>query len=164
MCFKKIIKVQNPIVTIPQFPTWVIDRYYFVRECKKQGLEPASLLPNSILYGKIRYTDLKHTDLLIQDLMPHLPRSSTDWSQYCWWQAVTAFSRCIERYKINAMAVVLDLRSELENPNAHAYNVIAYGNKTGLQGLLLFEPNEDWEWSGIVPWGEHNYKPEIVLI
>ena len=162
MCLKTKVTIQSPVVTIPQFPTWIIDRYYFVQECKKQELEPASLLPNSVLYGKVRYTDLEHTDLLIQDLMPHLPRNQIDWSQYCWWQAVTSFSRCVERYKINAMAVVLDLRSELNN--AHAYNVIGYGNETGLQGLLLFEPNEGYEWSGIVPWGEHNYKPEIVLI
>ena len=164
MCFKKEIVIQPPIVTIPQFQTWTIPRYYFVKLCRSKGIEPPELLSSAVLYDKVRYTDLESTDSLLQDLLPHLPKNSADWTQYCYYQAQSAFVKCVERYRINAMAVVLDLRSELEEPNAHAYNVIAYGNETGLEGLLLFEPNEGYEWSGIVPWGEHNYRPELVFI
>ena len=164
MCFKNKVIIKPPVEVIPTFKTWIVPRFYFVRLCEENGIKPSQLLPNSVLYSKVRYTTLESTDILLQDLMPHLPPNSADWTQYCYYQAQAAFVKCVERYRINALATVLDLRLELEKPNAHAYNIIAYGNETGLNGLLLFEPNSGYEWSGIVPFGEHNYKPEIVLI
>lgn len=82
-------------------------------------------------------------------LMPH-----------CQDYALKAQTVCAERYELNSLRLCIG-----DIPQGkHGFNLFPYGDGEGIEGIMLFEPNEGYKWSGILEMGEKGYQPELVLI
>lgn len=151
------IKVQTPVVHTPSFKRWGIQRSYFVRRLKALGIEP---FPEGFAFFEwYYYTTLVDWGKVLYDLVFKSGLYSPTFK--CADYALEAQTECSKRHKLNSLRMCLDKRSQ---EKGHAYNLFPYGNGEGIEGIMLFEPNEGYKWSGALEIGDFNYQPIAVLI
>ena len=75
--------------------------------------------------------------------------------------ALKAQVECAERHGLNSLIYTIGKH----NDKGHAFNILCHGDDRGLDGFLLWEPNDGFPFSGSAfEIGEYGYKPELVLI
>ncbi len=151
------IKVQQPIVHTPSFKQWMINRPSLVRRLEELGIKP---FPEGFaLFEWYYFTTLEDWGKVLYDLVFKSDLYSPTFK--CADYALEAQTECAKRYKLNSLRMCID---KMSAEKAHAYNLFPYGDGEGIDGILLFEPNEGYKWSGILEMGEEGYQPELVLI
>lgn len=152
-----VIKPQSPIIHIPSFKRWMVNRASLVSQLKRLGIEP---FPEGFaLFDWYVYTTLVDWGKVLMDLV--LKSSLYSSTFKCADYALDAQTECGKRYGMNSLRLCLDRRSA---EKGHAYDLFPYGDERGVEGIMLFEPNEGYEWSGILELGDFDYTPEKVLI
>jgi len=156
--------VQNPIIHLPSYKTWGVDRYYFVSKLKALGIEPFPADKDIILAQWYYYTDAEGWSKLLPDLV--LKSSLYQPNKFkCVQYAWLAWLNCIQRYGLNSLCPCIDKNVAGDTQRAHAYNIFPIGDATGIQDLMLFEPNEGYEYSGsAILIGAEGYIPELVFV
>ena len=144
-------KIQKPVQHIPSFKEYRISGAELREKMTALGLS----IPLGMLDYWYYYTDLEGWGTVLWDLVfkSSLYRQDRfDCENY----ALKAMMVCAERYGLNTMAMAIG-----ESPyGRHGFNLFYFG-----EGVMLWEPNEGFDWSG-QPFeiGGNNYQPEIVLI
>ena len=153
---EKLLESQEP--PIPKFLTYGVQRSYFVAKMEGLGVKAIGLDDNLILTSWYYYTTLESWGDVLEDLV----FKSSLYREHrfmCFSYAIKAQNKCAERYGLNGLRACIDNRGD----SAHAYCIFGYGDNTGVDGFLLFEPNDGYQWSGILEFGDYNYIPEQVL-
>ena len=151
------IKVQQPIVHLPSFKRWMVNRAALVRRLEELGIKP---FPEGFaFFNWYYYTTLEDWGKVLYDLVFKSDLYSPTFK--CADYALQAQTECGKRHGMNSLRMCLDKRSA---EKGHAYDLFPYGNGEGIEGIMLFEPNEGYKWSGILEIGDEDYKPELVLI
>ena len=151
------IKVQTPVVHLPSFKRWMINRPALVNKLEALGIEP---FPEGFAFFEWYYfTTLEDWGKVLLDLVFKSDLYSPTFK--CADYALEAQTECAKRHKLNSLRMCLDKRSQ---EKGHAYNLFPYGDGSGVEGIMLFEPNEGYEWSGALEIGDFSYQPELVLV
>jgi len=151
------IKLQTPVIHTPSFPRYKISRAALVDYLRDLEIEP---FPKGFaFFDWYVYTTLEGWGKVLLDLVfkSDLYKDTFKCADY----ALKSQTECARRYGLNSLRLVLDRRSNLKG---HAYCLFPFGDETGLQGVKLFEPNEGYQWSGILSIGEFEYTPVKILI
>lgn len=78
--------------------------------------------------------------------------------------AFKAQVECAERYGLNSLRMCIMKTTNEGVTTARAFNLFPYGDTAGIDGIMLFEPNEGYEWNGILEFGDFGYTPRYVLV
>lgn len=151
-----VIKPQSPAIHIPRFKRWMVNRASLVSQLHRLGIEP---FPEGFAFFDWYYfTTLEDWGKVLLDLVlkSDLFKPTFKCADY----ALEAQTECAKRYGLNSLRLCLDRRSA---EKGHAYDLFPYGN-VGVEGIMLFEPNEGYQWSGALEIGDFDYTPEKVLI
>ncbi len=159
------LTIQSPIVHIPKFTRWGIQRYYLVKRLEEMGIK--SIMDNvttgedvSIVFdGWYYYTTLEGWGKVLYDLVfsSNLYNNVFDCDKY----ALKAYIECCQRYKMNTLLVCLGKIPK----GYHAFNIFPYGDETGIEGAILWEPNDGFGCSGeAFEIREYGYEPQLALI
>ena len=148
---------------IPSFQKWRVQRSYFVQKLQDLGIEPIELDDNLVLNGWYSYTTLESWGEILEDLVfsSNLARlDEFDCDAY----AFKAQTECAERYRVNGLRMCIGKFTRDGIVTAHSFNLFPYGNEAGIEGIMLFEPNAGYDWSGILELGDFDYQPSLVLV
>lgn len=150
------IKIQKPI-HIPSFRRWMVNRAALVHRLEELGIQP---FPEGFaFFDWYVYTTLIDWGKVLLDLVLKSDLYSPTFK--CADYALEAQTECSKRYGMNSLRLCLDKRSA---EKGHGYDLFPYGDERGVEGIMLFEPNEGYRWSGILEVGDFDYHPEKVLI
>jgi len=152
------IKTQQPAIHIPSFKKWGIQRHYFLQELEKQNLDwmPKDFVLDSWYY----YSNLEGWGKILYDLAFSSNLYKTDIFD-CEDYALKAQVVCAERYGLNALRFCIGFIPQ----GGHGFNLLFYGDETGIGGTMLWEPNAGFEHSGeAFVIGEYGYQPKLILI
>jgi len=145
------IKPKVEVVHIPSFREYSMPGEVLRTKIEALGLE----IPIGMLDSEYYYTDLEGWGKVLFNLVFKsnlYKKDKFDCDNY----ALKAMALCAERYGLNTLAVAIgDIPS-----GRHAFNIFLHED-----GLMLWEPNEGFSWSG-QPFeiGENGYIPELVLV
>ena len=151
------IKVQQPIIHTPGFPRYKCTREAFVDFLVDLEITP---FPTGFkLFDFYYYTTSEAWGRILWDLVfkSNLYKATFKCADY----ALKAQTECAQRYELNSLRMVFDQRSDFKG---HAYCLFPFGDALGIEGTMLFEPNEGFPWGGILTIGENDYIPEKILI
>ena len=152
------ITLQNPVIHTPSYKRWGIQRYYVVKELEKLGLTALLEGEDYVFDGWYYYTNMEGWGKVLYDLVfsSNLYNNVFDCDKY----ALKAYIECCQRYKMNTLLACLGKVN-----TGHAFNIFIYGDENGLEGAMLWEPNDGFSWSGeVFEIGEYDYQPEVVLL
>ena len=145
------------VVHTPSFKRWMINRASLVYMLERRGIKP---FPEGFaFFDWYYYTTLVDWGNVLLDLVFKSDLYSPTFK--CADYALEAQTECAKRHGLNSLRMCLDKRS---SEKGHAYDIFPYGDGEGVEGVMLFEPNEGYEWSGVLEIGEFSYLPELVLI
>ncbi len=150
-------------IEIPEFQVYGIQQHYFVNKLEGLGIEPIEIDNNLILNGWYYYTSLESWGEILEDLVI----SSNLYRQdkfACDAYAFKAQVECAERYGLNSLRMCIKKTTTDGITTAHAFNLFPYGGTAGIEDIMLFEPNEGYDWDGILELGDFGYKPKYVLV
>ena len=150
-------------IEIPEFQVYGIQRHYFVNKLEGLGIEPIEIDNNLILNGWYYYTSLESWGEILEDLVI----SSNLYRQdkfACDAYAFKAQVECAERYGLNSLRMCIKKTTTDGITTAHAFNLFPYGGTAGIEDIMLFEPNEGYDWDGILELGDFSYEPKYVLV
>lgn len=151
-------RIQQPIEHIPSFTKWGVQRYHLIRTLNGLGIKafPEGVALDAWYY----FTDLEGWGKVLQNLVFNSNLYKKDIFD-CEDYALKAQVVCAERYGLNALRLCIG-----DVPRGkHGFNLFFYGDRVGIKGGMLFEPNEGYPFSGSAfEIGDYGYKPEIVLI
>lgn len=150
-------------VEIPEFQAYGIQRHHFVNKLEALGIEPIDIDSNLILNGWYFYTSLESWGEILEDLVISSNLYIHD-RFACDAYAFKAQVECAERYGLNSLRMCVKTTTTDDVTTAHAFNLFPYGGTTGIEGIMLFEPNEGYEWDGMLEIGDFNYEPKYVLV
>jgi len=158
------VKAQQPIIHTPSFKVWGIQRFYMVQKLKELGIMPFPVDKEIILAERYYYTNAEGWAKLLPDLV--LKSSLYQPNKFkCVQFAWLAWLECIKRYGLNSLCPCIDKNVADDPQRAHAYNIVPVGDERGIDDIVLFEPNDGFEFSGsALPIGEEGYIPELVFI
>ena len=148
---------------IPEFKKWGIQRSGFVNKLLTKGIEAVEIDDRLILNAWYWYTTLESWGELLLDLVINAEFYQQDIFA-CDGYAFDAQTECAKRYRMNSLRTCFHIKTTDGGEKAHAYNLFPYGDQTGLEGIMLFEPNEGYEWSGVMEFGDFDYRPHKVLV
>lgn len=148
---------------IPSFQKWKIQRSYFVQKVGDLDIEPIELDDNLVLNGWYSYTTLESWGEILEDLVFSSNLAKLDEFD-CDAYAFKAQTECAERYRVNGLRMCVGKFTKEGGVTAHSFNLFPYGDEAGIEGIMLFEPNDGWEWSGILEFGDFEYQPSLVLV
>ena len=151
------IRFQNPIIHTPSFKRWMINRDALVRRLRELGIEP--LVQGYAFFEWYYFTTLEDWGKVLLDLVLNSNLYSPTFK--CADYAFEAQTECAKRYGLNGLRFCVETRSLMEG---HAYTIFPHGNSSGLESFKLFEPNDGYQWSGILEVGDFDYNPEKVLM
>jgi len=156
----KIVVKPPVIIHTPSITRWKIQRYYLVQELEKLNIHSILEEENYCLFEWLCYTNLEGWGKILYDLT----FSSSLYKPgvfMCSNYALKAQVECAERHGLKSLLYTIGKH----NDKGYAFNIICYGSSIGLEGFLLWEPNDGFPFSGSVfEIGEYGYKPELVLI
>jgi len=150
----------KPIVPIPQITKWGFQRHYLVQRLKALGIESFPEREGYILNQWHFYTDLEGWGEILWDLAFESDLYKPDIFA-CDAYGLKANIECRQRYGLNTLLFCIG-KIPL---GIHGFNLFPYGDENGIEGFLLWEPNEGFEWSGeAFEIGENSYIPIEVMI
>jgi len=159
MCKTKI-KIQPPVTILPSYKTYGVQQYYFLREVQKLGIDTFPKTDDFILNAWYYYTDLDGWSKILPDLVLKSSLYKQDVFA-CDGYAIKAQVECALRYGLNSMRFCIG-RMPL---GMHGFDIFPYGDELGIHGLLLFEPNEGFDWAGnAFEIGCEGYEPKMVFL
>jgi hypothetical protein len=142
---------------LPEYNNWGVQRSYLVNQLT--DIDPINL-DGLLIDTWYFYTDLGGWSLILPDLLIESDLYRTNRFD-CEDYAMKAAGICAERYGLNSFRLVIGTI----NGNGHGFNIFPYGDETGIQGWLLWEPNDGYEWAGnAFEIGENGYSPRLILI
>lgn len=152
------VKFQQPVVHTPKIEKWGIQRHHLLLELKK--LEIGWMPKGFTLDNWYYYCSLSDWGKILYDLAFSSNLYKTDIFD-CEDYALKAQVVCAERYGLNAIRFCIGLMPL----GAHGFNLFFHGDKDGIEGVMLWEPNDGFRHSGeAFEIGEHEYFPKLVLI
>lgn len=150
-------KFKAKVEHIPSFKRWMVNRAALVHRLEELGIKP---FPEGFAFFDWYYfTTLEDWGKVLLDLTFKSDLYSPTFK--CPDYALQAQTECARRHKLNSLRMCLDKRSV---EKGHAYDLFPYGDGRGVEGIMLFEPNGGYKWSGALEIGDFNYRPELVLI
>lgn len=154
------ITLQQPIQHIPSFKRWGVPQGYLVHELHKVSVEPIIETDDFVLDRLYYYTNMEGWSKVLPDLLLRsgLYRENIfDCEDY----ALKAQIECALRYGLNAMRLCIGRIPQ----GMHGFDIFPYGNERGIEGFMLFEPNDGFEWAGnAFDIGENGYQPLYVFL
>lgn len=150
-------------VAIPELQSYSIQRNHFVNKLQELGIEPIEIDSDLILNGWYSYTSLESWGEILEDLVI----SSNLYRQdkfACDAYAFKAQVECAERYGLNSLRMCVKVTTTDGVTTAHAFNLFPHGGAGGIEGIMLFEPNEGYQWDGILEIGDFGYEPKYVMV
>lgn len=143
------ITFKMPVHT-PNFKTYQTNANHLIAQ-----LTPFASLPFGALDYNYYYTDLEGWGTILYDLVIKSNLYKPDRFD-CEDYALKAMTLCKERYGLNSFGVAIG-----ETPlGRHGFNIFYYGDS-----FMLFEPNDSFRFAGeAFEIGEHEYKPQLVLL
>ena len=163
------VKIQQPIVHIPSFKRWGVERDYVVEVVRRLGLE----LLYAGVHARYWFTDSEGCSKLI----PHLLLKSDLYKKdvfTCINYAYRVWNEGSSKYGLNTWVPVIG-RIPGYQPR-HAWNLLLIGDATGLnrEEFLFLEPNDGFDFSDTeglelptyqaFPIGENGYNGELVFL
>lgn len=150
------IKIQEPIVHIPSLLRYRLPRVHFVHMLEGMDIRSTEFPLDS----QYVYLSLEDWGKILWDLAFKSSLYKTDVFD-CEDYALKAQTVCAERYGVNALRLCIG-----ETPfGYHGFNLLFFGNEWGLEGIMLWEPNDGFDHSGeFFKLGEYGYKPDLVLL
>jgi len=154
------IKLQQPVIHTPSFKRYGVQQSYLAGELKKLSLHCFPVTDDYVLDAWYYYTNLKGWAKILPDLVSHsnLYKSNVfDCEDY----ALKAQVECALRYGLNSFRMCIGNMPQ----GMHGFNIFPYGDETGIQGFMLFEPNDGFDWAGnAFKIGDNGYVPMDVFI
>ena len=159
------IKTQQPVIHIPSFKKWGVQRYYVQQAIKELGLEE--------LYPGVHQWYWYTNEDGVAVLLPYLILKSSLYKKdrfTCINYAYKVWNECSQRFDLNTWVPIIGRIPNVEV--RHAWDLILVGNENGLlpDKFLYFEPNDGWEFNieletayQAFPIGEEGYKGEMVF-
>lgn len=148
---------------IPQVTKWGIPRSYFVQKLAEVGIEPINIEIDGqrlILDSLYYYTTMDDWLTIIGSLMfdsDLYKKNKFDCEDY----ALKAQVVCAETYGLNAFRWVVGFIPT----GGHGFNIVPYGDATGIEGFMLWEPNDGFEHSGsLFNLGDFGYEAKLALV
>lgn len=145
---------QPPIVHLPSYKRWGIQRHYYVKKLEALGVK---VIPeNIVLDAWYWYSNLEGWQKVCEHL---LIKSSLYKKTFrdCDNLAFEAQELSSRLYRLNSLRFACH--------ESHAFNVFPVGDETGIKEILVFEPNEGYDYDvlGIVNFGDFGYRPLITI-
>lgn len=154
------IKTQQPIQHIPSFTSYGLQRAYFVQELSKLGIKTFPQDVDFVLDQWLYYTDLESWGKILYNMVFNSNLYKIDKFD-CEDYALKAQCVSAERFDLNALRMCIGDMPQ----GKHGFNILFYGDKMGIEGVMLWEPNAGFPHSGeAFEIGKYGYKPEVVLI
>ena len=154
----------TPAVHIPTFTKYGIYQSSFIRLLESKGIDTFPETDDFILDGWFYFADLDGWAKVVPDLIVNSKLYKDDIFD-CEDYALKAQVNCAERFGLNSFRLCIGVVKIDGKDMWHGFNIFPVHISDTETDLMLFEPNEGYEWSGQgFNIGENGYTPKMVFI